>query len=211
MCCIAEAWGGTTMVLFALARCWMQRRGGSCRTRCGGTRPSPHSRAFLVSLVQSSSQTRCHAIIAASITEAEPFRAGVQESVGCERIGHLTVMQALLHTRRWHSRRVCKPMRIVRQPAGRPQRRRRQSASQQQQQATTCLHDNILHALLSLAQHPSPTGCPTRLLRSTIWLTFSRRYSSGCWGCNSGGGRWQGREGRQGQGQRRQASSQGTR
>ena len=150
------------MVLFALARCWMQRRGGSCRTRCGGTRPSPHSRAFLVSLVQSSSQTRCHAIIAASITEAEPFRAGVQESVRCERIGHLTVMQALLHTRRWHSRRVCKPMRIVRQPAGRPQRGRRQSASQQQQQATTCLHDNILHALLSLAQHPSLTGCPTR-------------------------------------------------
>lgn len=30
----------------AARRCWMARRDSSCRTRCGGTRPPPHSRAL---------------------------------------------------------------------------------------------------------------------------------------------------------------------
>jgi hypothetical protein len=61
-------------------------------------------------------------------------------------IDHLTLMRGRLHTRRLHSRRVCKPTRIAQQLEGKPQRGRRQSASQRQQQVPTLLCDSRLHA-----------------------------------------------------------------
>jgi hypothetical protein len=87
----------------------------------------------------------------ASIMRAEPFRAGVIKSIGCEhieRIEHVTVMQGLLNLHRLRSRQVCKPMQIVLPLARRPQRRRRQSASQRQQQVPTdiCLRVEICRA-----------------------------------------------------------------